>query len=77
MLEPFAASLTADTARPLANMKADPLIQRRIDELAAKANEGKLTSEERARYETYVKMGNVLAMIKARAKRQLAEENQG
>ena len=43
MLEPVKDILTPDVARGLAEMRADPQLQTRIDELASKANAGRLT----------------------------------
>jgi hypothetical protein len=73
MLEPLAEALTPDAARLLADLKAPPSIQARVDALAAKCNEGELTERERADYETYVRVGNLFALIKAKAKRVVAQ----
>jgi uncharacterized protein YnzC (UPF0291/DUF896 family) len=55
-------------------MKADPVAQARIDLLARKCNEGQLTNEERQEYETYVHLGNVIAILKAKARLQLKRQ---
>jgi hypothetical protein len=36
-----------------------------------------LSEEERAEYENYVRIGNVLALIKAKARRVLADSSRG
>jgi hypothetical protein len=77
MLEPLAEALTPDAARLLADLKAPPSIQARVDELAAKCNEGQLTERERADYEKYVRIGNLFALIKAKAKRVIAQASHG
>lgn len=69
MLEPFTEALSRKAAKRLASFAAKPTVQARIDELAAKCNEGDLTEAERREYETYVQIGNVFALLKAKAKR--------
>jgi hypothetical protein len=77
MLEPLVEALTPESARALAQFQAKPSIQARVDQLAAKCNEGEFTDEERAEYENYVRVGNLLALIKAKARRVLAESSHG
>jgi hypothetical protein len=77
MLEPLVEALTPETARLLSQIQAKPSIQARVDQLAAKCNEGALTDEERAEYENYIRVGNLLALIKAKAKRVLVESSHG
>ena len=73
MLEPLTDALTPETAKLLSNLKAKPSMQARIDQLAAKCNEGDLSEEERSEYESYVRVGHLFALIKAKANRVLAE----
>lgn len=70
--EPLADALTPESAKLLASLKVSPSVQRRIDELAAKCNQGEMTEPERQDYEEYVRVGNVLAVLKAKAKAALA-----
>ena len=77
MLEPLVEALTPESARILSQIQAKPSIQARVDHLAAKCNEGELSEEERVEYEDYVRVGNLLALIKAKAKRVLAESSHG
>jgi hypothetical protein len=72
MLEPFTEALTPEAAQSLSKLKAKPVVQARVDELAAKSNEGELTEAERKEYETYVQVGNIFALIKAKAKQIVA-----
>jgi hypothetical protein len=53
-------------------MRATPEVQGRIDELAEKSNEGKLTSEERAESEAYVDAIDVISLLQAKARAVLA-----
>ncbi len=68
LLDPISRCLTAESARALATMEADPVAQARIEELAEKCNEGQISAEERQEYETYVHVGNVLAILQAKAR---------
>lgn len=72
MAEPFFESLTPESAKRLAELRTQPSIQMRVTELAKKCNEGMLTEEERAEYESMVRLGNLFAVLKARAKALLA-----
>jgi len=77
MLEPLVEALTPESARVLAQIQAKPAVQARVDQLAAKCNEGSLTEAERAEYEEYVRVGTILALIKAKARRIVAENGDG
>ncbi len=68
LLEPVTRCLNPESAKALAELRADAVAQARIDELAEKANEGRLTSEERREYETYVHVGNLIAILQAKAR---------
>ena len=75
MLEPFTEALTPEVAKSLATLKAKPSVQARVDQLAAKCNEGDLTEAERSEYETYVQVGNIFALLKAKAKKIVASNS--
>ncbi len=75
MLEPFTESLTPESARSLSALKVKPSVQTRVDQLAAKCNEGELTESERKEYETYVQVGNIFALLKAKAKKIIADKS--
>ena len=51
---PIFALLSDDQIRRLAQLQADSSVADRVDDLAAKANEGELTNEERDEYEAYI-----------------------
>jgi hypothetical protein len=68
MLDPFGRSLTSETARQLAELRADPASPRRIDELADRCNDGTLTSEERSEYEAYVTAATLIAVLQSKAR---------
>ena len=72
LLDPVMRSLNAEAARKLLELRADQAAQLRVDELAAKANEGALSTEDRCEYEAYVAAANVIAILQAKARTQLA-----
>jgi hypothetical protein len=72
MLEPVGGCLTPEVARRLVQLRADPQLQARIDELAGRCTEGDLTEEEKSEYETYVRAGNLIAILQAKARKLLA-----
>jgi hypothetical protein len=64
--------LTGDELRRLSQLKADPALASRVEELAGKANEGELTDAERAEYEAYIE-ANLLAVLQAEARFRLSD----
>lgn len=73
LFEPMTRILTPEFARQLVGLRADPEIRDRIGALADRCNEGLLTLEERADYETYVRFIDFMAILQAKARRILAE----
>ncbi|MGE3803402.1 MAG: hypothetical protein AB7K24_01875 [Gemmataceae bacterium] len=54
-------------------LKVDPDVQARVDELAEKCNEGELNEQERQEYHACVNAGMLVSILKAKARRLLAE----
>ena len=55
VLDPFMDCFTPEVARNVANLRADADTQARLEILAKKANEGKLSAEERLIYDRFLK----------------------
>jgi hypothetical protein len=70
--EPVLRILNPDQARQIIDFHGDGDLQRRIEALAGKANEGELTDDERAEYEGYVEANHFIAVLQAKARRLLA-----
>jgi hypothetical protein len=68
LLEPLTDCFTPEVAERVANLHADPETQQCLDELAAKANEGDLTDEERYEYQTYVEAIDIIGVLQAKAR---------
>ena len=75
LLEPVSESLNVEAARKLVRLKADAKTQARVDVLARKCNEGELTPAEYAEYERLVTVGNVVAILRAKARLLLAKQS--
>jgi hypothetical protein len=71
LVEPLVRTFTPEVARALLQLRADPELQARMDELAEKCNEGRLTAEERDEYQTSIRFANYLAILQAKARRLL------
>lgn len=71
LLDPLGDLLTPDVARKLVNYKFDAEAQKRIDKLARKCNEGRLSDAERREYETYVQTIDFIAILQAKARARL------
>jgi hypothetical protein len=71
LLDPVARCFTTDIARQLADIRPDPGTQARIDELAAKANEGTLAPAEQAEYQGYVEAIDIVSIIQPKARKLL------
>ena len=69
---PIFALLTPEQTRQLADLRGDPTLAGRIEELAAKANEGDLSPAEHAEYEAYIEANNLLAVLQAEARFRLS-----
>jgi hypothetical protein len=69
---PLLDILSRDQAIRIVDFHAEETLQRRIEELAHKANEGELTEAERAEYQGYAQANNFIAVLKAKARRLLA-----
>ncbi len=67
-LEPFTDCLTSEVAERIVNLQIDSESQARLDKLAAKANEGQLTDDERQEYEEFVEGIDLMGILKARAR---------
>lgn len=68
ILDPLADCFTPDVARRLAGLRADAQTQERLDALAAKANEGRLTPDEEAAYRQAIDAVDLLAILQAKAR---------
>jgi 5-methyltetrahydrofolate--homocysteine methyltransferase len=73
MLAPVIQCLTPEVAERLVGLRPGPDLEAHIEALAAKANEGALSAEERAEYESYVEAVDLIGMLQSRARAALAK----
>jgi hypothetical protein len=76
ILEPVSSSLNDEAARKLVGLRADAASKLRVEELAAKCNEGQLTDDERDEYEAYVMAGEFVAILQAQARIRLSRRGE-
>ena len=75
-LEPVTSMFSREMAEAIVNRKPDERMVARVAELGRKADDGTLTEHERAEYQDFVDAGDLIALIKSKAKRFL-DENPG
>ncbi len=75
IIDPIGRARTRDAALEILALRADDETQLRIDELADRCNEGTLTADERAEYQQFVSLFNILTVLQARARTLLASDN--
>jgi hypothetical protein len=67
-IEPLAEDLTPQQAEKILSIKPTENLVARVTELGDKANAGTLSEQERAEYEHYVDVDDVIGLLKARAR---------
>ena len=72
MLGPVAAAFNEDAARRLADLRFDAELQQHIERLGDLSNEGQLTSEQRAEYDLILNIGDVVSVLRVKARAMLA-----
>ena len=68
ILDPVAQCFTPEVAKRVAELRADPAVQARIEELAEKCNEGTITPEEMVEYDAYIQAMDVVAVLQKKAR---------
>jgi hypothetical protein len=74
LLAPVVQSFSRETAERLLALPPDPEITAHIEQLAAKANEGRLSAKERAEYKDYVEAVDLIATLQSQARKALAKD---
>lgn len=71
LLDTFSRCLDAESARRVIEFRVNPGVQARINVLAERANDGILSEDERAEYESLINAADLISILKLKAKRQL------
>lgn len=77
LIMPQKSQLSPDAARSILELKFQPADQVQVDRLSAKAQEGSLTPAERAELEEYIRVADLLAMLKSKARQSLKKAGLG
>ncbi len=77
LMSPVANCFDATALRSLSELRASPEASERISALAEKANEGTLTLEERAEYESCMMFANFLGVLQSKARKKLNAAGDG
>ena len=72
--DPLTKALTPESASALLNLRADPDLEARIEELRCKANEGTLTPAEDAEYKDFVEAVDIFSIMQSKARRVLSRQ---
>lgn len=68
LIDPSNPTLTPEAAAGILQLGYSEADHSRMAELARKSNDGNLTPEERREYESYVFVGDVLSLLKSKAR---------
>lgn len=77
IIAPLGRCLTPAAAKEILSLHADESARRRIEDLAARSDTGALTPEERAEYQLFVEVGDLVALLQAKARRYLTQHPAG
>jgi hypothetical protein len=72
VFDPISECLTPEVAHRIANLRATPEVQGKLDTFADKSSEGTLSIEERAEYEAWVRAINFLGILQSKARKVVA-----
>jgi hypothetical protein len=68
VLDPFVDCLTLESAAKIASLRAEPAVQSRLNELADRANEGTLSGQDRADYESLLAVFHMISLLQSKAR---------
>jgi hypothetical protein len=71
ILEPLGDCLDAESARRLLALRTDPAISDRVAELARHANEGTISEDDQAEYDSIINAMDFISILKLKARRRL------
>ena len=68
LFDPAHPSFTPEGVKRLLELRTSDEEEQQMEALAGKANEGLLTPEEHRQYESWVRAGTLMSMLKAKAR---------
>ena len=72
LLDPLSRCLDPDSARRVVELQIPMAVQEGLDGFAVRANEGKLTEQERFEYEALINAADFISILKLKARAFLA-----
>jgi hypothetical protein len=75
LIDPSNPTLTPEAAKGLLQLAYSQADHARMAELARKSDDGTLTPEERREFESYVFVGDVLSLLKSKARLSLRKHS--
>jgi hypothetical protein len=75
MVAPEQATLGTALARALLSCGFQPEQKQEIDRLLSRNNAGKLTDTQQARLDAYIRVGNLVTLLQAKARVSLADKS--
>ncbi len=70
-LDPVTDALTPQVAQRILDLRPEPDVVARVEELAGKSNAGTLSDDELDEYRSLADAGTLIALLKAKARRSL------
>ncbi len=74
LLDSLTHCFTPAVAEEVVNLRYDSQVQKKLDDLRHKANEGLLSASERKEYETFVEAVDFIAILQAKSRQLLHEK---
>lgn len=71
LVDPLFNLFTPEQTKQILEYRAGEPLEARIEELSRKSTEGELTTQERAEFEGYARASRFIAVMQAKAKRNL------
>ena len=70
-LDPVTEALSPQAAQRILDLRPEPEVVARVEELAGKSNAGTLSEDERDEYRSLANAGTLIAILKAKLRRRL------
>lgn len=74
-LDPVTQAFSPEVAQKILDLKPDDGVLAHVEELGEKSNSGTLTETERDEYRSLADTGTLVALLKAKARRFLAQQS--
>lgn len=72
-LEPVTQAFSPTVAQSIVELEPSADVTARVEELGRKNNDGSITDEEKAEYKSLADVGTMISLLKAKARRFLAQ----